>query len=125
MKGISRTMIVGYLTLIVGLLALPQFLALIPESYLPVLTCVSGVATLLMRWLNGALGINTLTIVGLATLIAGLLGIPELLAVIPASYMPVITAIAGFLTLITRYLAGQVTSDPAAPVGLMFRNGSK
>jgi hypothetical protein len=118
-------MIIGYLTLIVGLLALPQFLALVPEAYLPYLACVSGVATLVVRWLGGNLGVNPLTLVGIVTFVGGFLAIPELLALIPATYMPTLTAIAGVLTLIARWFAGQQTTDLAAPVGLIYRNGTK
>lgn len=123
---VSRTMLIGWLTLVVAVLALPQFVALIPESYLPYILCAAGVIEVTLRWLSGGLGTlgtNALSLVGIATLAAGILSVPALLALIPLTALPVVTAISGILTLITRYLAGQSKTDPAQPVNALMRVG--
>jgi|PlaIllAssembly_1097288.scaffolds.fasta_scaffold284483_1 hypothetical protein len=113
---ISKAMVVGWISFILGLLAVPQFLAWVPESYLPWVAVVAGALGVLMRWLNGALGVNPLSVAGFATVAAGILSIPEFLAVIPLTWMPTITMIAAVLTLVSRYVAGQQTDDPATAI---------
>jgi len=123
---VSRTMVIGWLTLIAAILALPQFVALIPESYLPYILCAAGVIEVVLRWLSGglgSLGTNALSLVGIATLAAGVLSVPALLALIPLTALPVVTGISGILTLVTRYLAGQSQGDPAQPVNALMRVG--
>ena len=121
MFGISRVMVIGWLTLALSFLAVPQITALVPEAWLGYVAALAGILTLLVRFLSGALGANPLTVVGVLTLVAGLLGIPDLLAVIPVIYMPYVTAIAAVCTLLARVQAGTNPNDKtAAPVGVMF-----
>lgn len=121
--NVSRTMVAGWLTVAASVLALPQLLAVVPESALPYVALAAGLITLTLRWLNGALGANTLSAVGVLTLLVGALELPELGSVIPVAYTPYATAIAGVATLISRYLAGTNAGDPATSVGLLMKNG--
>lgn len=122
---VSRQMIIGYLELLLGVFALPQFVALIPPGSLPYVALVAGLSTCILRWLNQSLGLNWLSAAGLLTFAAGIFSVPELLALIPVTAMPVITGLAGILTLVARYLAGQNPEDHADPVNLLTRNGVK
>lgn len=121
MGKISRVMVIGWLTLAAGILAMPQFIALIPESALPWVVCVAGALTVAVRWLNGALGVNPLSLVGVCTFIAGVLSLPELGSIIPLAWSPFMTVIVSVLTLISRYMAGQTKTDPAKTVNVLFR----
>ena len=121
MFGLSRVMVIGWLTLALSILAVPQITALVPEGWLGYVAATAGVLTLLVRFLSGALGANPLTVVGILTLLAGLLGIPDLVALIPLVYMPYVTAVAAVCTLLARVQAGTNPNDKtAAPVGAMF-----
>jgi hypothetical protein len=115
MFGISRVMLIGWITLALAVLALPQFVALMPESYLPIVTCAAGVLTLLVRLLSGGFGVNPLSAVAILTFAAGLLGGPFWTGVLPLTWMPVVTGIAAICTLIARFYAGQSYADPTAP----------
>jgi len=122
---VSKAMVIGWLSLAAGILAVPQFLAWVPESYLPWVAVTAGAIGVLMRWLNSGLGANPLSVAGVATMIAGVLSIPEFIPVIPLTWMPTITMAAAVLTLVSRYVAGQTTGDPATAIsfGIMKAPG--
>jgi hypothetical protein len=123
MAGISRVMVVGWLTFILGALAIPQLAAIVPESALPYIACAAGLLTIIIRWLSGGFGLNPLSAVGVLTLFSGIAGVPELLALIPPNAMPYVTMIAAACTLVARYQAGRSLSDQAAlPVGLLMES---
>jgi len=115
-------MLIGWITLVVAVLALPQWTTLIPPGAIPFVACLAGVLALFLRWLGGGLGPNTLTVAGIITLATGILSVPELFALIPATWMPIVTMITSVLTLIARYVVGQTPSDPARSVNALFFN---
>ena len=121
----SKQMILGWLEFLQGFLAVPQLVALIPEPSLPWFLAATAIVSLLFRWLGGGLGVNPLTGVGVVTIIASALGVPEIGAVlhlaIPPAWMPTIAMISGVLTLLARYLAGRSSTDPALPVNFLLR----
>jgi len=121
MGNVSRQMMIGYLELIMAFLALPQLVALVPPDSLPYVACVGGLITVVLRFLSGGFGANLLSAAGLLAFAAGILSVPELIALIPLSAMPVVTGLAGVLTLIARYVAGQTTTDPAQTVNALMR----
>ena len=121
MFGISRIMLVGWFTLALSILAVPQLTALVPQGWMGYVAATAGVLTLLVRWLSGGFGPNPLTLVGVLTVLAGLLGIPDLVALIPLVAMPYVTALAAVCTLLARVQAGTNPDDKtAAPVGVVF-----
>jgi len=115
----SRTMIVGYLTALAAVLALPQVLALIPD-YVGIAAIISGIAVVAIRYFEGNFGANLLSLVAIAGLVAGILDVQTLIEVIPAVWMRYVLAIQGILTLLTRYTAGTSATDKALPVGFLF-----
>lgn len=120
MARISRVMMIGWLTLIVGVLAIPQLAAVIPIDWSPYVAAGAGILTVLIRWLSGGLGVNPLTIVGALTVVAGLAGIPELLAIIPVAAMPYVSMGAAIATLVARFQAGLNPAEvTAVRVGLL------
>ena len=120
MARISRVMMIGWLTLIVGVLAIPQLAAVIPIDWSPYVAASAGILTVLIRWLSGGLGVNPLTIVGALTVVAGLAGIPELLAIIPVAAMPYVSMGAAIATLVARFQAGLNPAEvTAVRVGLL------
>ena len=121
MGHVSRQMVIGYLELVLAVLALPQLVALIPPGSLPYIACAGGLLTVILRFLSGGFGANLLSAAGLLAFAAGVLAVPELIALIPLSAMPVVTGLAGILTLLARYLAGLNPADPAEPVNALVR----
>lgn len=120
MARISRVMMIGWLTLIIGVLAIPQLAAVIPIDWSPYVAASAGILTVLIRWLSGGLGVNPLTIVGALTVVAGLAGIPELLAIIPVAAMPYVSMGAAIATLVARFQAGLNPAEvTAVRVGLL------
>mgnify|MGYP001619823860 FL=1 len=120
MARISRVMMIGWLTLIVGVLAIPQLAAVIPIDWSPYVAASACILTVLIRWLSGGLGVNPLTIVGALTVVAGLAGIPELLAIIPVAAMPYVSMGAAIATLVARFQAGLNPAEvTAVRVGLL------
>lgn len=121
MGRVSRVMVVGWLTLLAGILAVPGLVEQLPVDWMPYVAMAAGVVTLLIRWLSGGLGANPLSVVGVLTFVAGLLGVPEFLAVIPIAWMPYVTMLASILTVLTRFTAGRSISEVTAlPVGFLL-----
>jgi hypothetical protein len=123
--NLSRTMVIGWLTLAAAALAIPQITALIPEAALPFITVLAGALTLLIRWLSGQLsgpwGVTALTAVGLSQLVIGFLSMPELIQVIPNRWLPYVTGLTAILTLVTRWQSGLVVGSPDSKVGVLLR----
>jgi len=111
---LSKVMLINWLLLLVGLLGLPQLVALVPTGAMPYITLAAGAATLIANWLGQTVG--AITVIGILTLVAGLLGIPELLAIIPPQYTNYVVLAASILNLILR-------SNQATPAlkGLLFK----
>ena len=116
---ISRVMLIGWLTLAASVMALPQFTALIPENKLFIVTFVAGLLTLLIRWLGGQLGVEPLTLVGVAQLIASILDMTT--SLVPPSAMPYITALSAIVLLIVRWKSGTDPATPDTRTGMLFR----
>jgi hypothetical protein len=117
---ISRAMTIGWIQFVMGLLAFPAFIGTVPETYLPWVAVATGVLTQILRWLNGAYGLNPLTIVGVVTMFAGIFAVPQLYPVVPLTWTPTLTVIGAGLTFASRWFAGQSTTDPAQPVNLLY-----
>lgn len=118
---VSRVMIVGWLTLILGVLGVPGLTDVLPVTWMPYVAMTAGILTVLIRWLSGGFGMNPLSVVGVLTFVAGLLGVPELLAVIPAAWMPYVAMVASICTLLARFQAGQSLNEKTAmPVGFLL-----
>ena len=98
--NISKTMLLNFLTLAVTILALPQLLAIIGEDKMPFVACAAGILGILIQWINQSFGV--FSIWSIATLLAGVLSVPELVAILPVQYVTIITLIGSVLNLLTR-----------------------
>jgi len=103
---VSKTMLIQWLTLIVAVLTLPSFAHMVPPETIPYVAAAAGALTLIARWVDqnfGAIGL-----MAVATLLSGLLSIPDLVAIIPPQAAQIVTLVTAVLSLITR--ANQATT---------------
>ena len=111
---ISKTMLIQWLTLIVAVLTLPSFAQMVPPGTIPYVAAAAGALTLIARWVDqnfGAIGL-----MAVATLLSGLLSIPDLVAIIPPQAAQIVTLVTAVLSLVTR--ANQSTTPL---VGLLVK----
>lgn len=98
--NLSKTMVVNYLTLIAAVFALPQLVAVLPEGAIPYVALAQGVAAVAIAGWDRYFGV--ITVMGILSFVAGVLALPQLVALIPPTATNVVVLLTSILALITR-----------------------
>lgn len=98
--SISKTMLTQWIAVVLAVLALPQVSSLIPAADMAYLAALVGGLTLVWRWLDKQMG--AIGYMAIITLVAGVLAVPDVIAVIPPQAAQIVTIITAVLSLVTR-----------------------
>ena len=98
--SISKTMLTQWIAVVLAVLALPQVSSLIPAADMAYLAALVGGLTLIWRWLDKQMG--AIGYMAIITLVAGLLAVPDIVAIIPPQAAQIVTIITAVLSLVTR-----------------------